>query len=122
MTTCTYNGDPIPTHAMVGRLISSFENVMSEERLEYWRAQDLCDFTAISGYPSEIGDGELGKEFFTGEEITDEHLGQKCWMVTDGHHRSTVLAERGVRYTKVEIDPSCFTNYEELKAWREHGE
>jgi hypothetical protein len=114
----TYNGEPIPTSVRADRVISAFENGMDDTRLDYWREQDLCDFTPISGYPSIIDDSDIGNYFMTGEEITEAHVDQSCRYVTDGHHRTTVLLERHVRRINVVIDPSCFTVEAELIEYR----
>jgi len=120
MTNLTYNGTPIPDRVRTDRIISAFENDMDETRLEYWREQDISAFPPITGYPSVIDEKDSTYGFFmSGANITDDIIGQPCWRVTDGHHRTIVLLERKVRYTEVKMDPSCFTDERELKAYRE---
>lgn len=116
----TCNGIPIPTRARVDRIISAFQNVMDPAGLMKWRSKDLSEFTPIWGYPSIITEDDVENEveYMSGEKVEYSHIGQPCWYVTDGHHRTTVLLERGVRFTEVEMDASCFTKYEELKAFR----
>lgn len=118
----TYNGQPIPGIVRVNRVRSAFANEIYPERIEYYRPMGVLDIEPIMGYPGIIDENDLGDHFMTGEEISKKHIGQPCWFVTDGHHRTLSRVEEGYDWIRVEVDPSSFTNYNELKKWREANE
>ena len=60
------------------------------------------------GYESVIDDDDVedeNKTFISGEEITSEHIGERVFYVTDGHHRSIIACELGINLNYV-IDSS----------------
>ena len=112
----TYNGLAVPNIIHSSKTISAFENDIDKNSLDYYRGRDLSQVDAITGYPSIIDEDDIGKLFVSGEEVEAEHIGQRVWYVTDGHHRSIVGCEQGINLA-VELDYSTITDAEELKAW-----
>jgi len=109
----TYNGITVPTLIHSSKIISAFDNVIDEESLDYYRMKGLDDVEPILGYPDIICEDDIGKEFISGQEVTEEHIGDIVWYVTDGHHRSIVANEQGVNLL-VELDSSCIVLEGEL--------
>ena len=123
----TYNGIEIPTMIRTNCIISAFVNEMDESKIcEYVdRIQNDSSYLphaipAIHGYPDVITEDDLEKDlvFLTGEVVDANAVGQVVWYVTDGHHRSVSAIRAGLRYLNTAIDLSCFTNYDELQAYR----
>ena len=96
-----------------GRIISAFANCMDPESLDFYRAKPDYEWEPIKGYPGKITEEDVGECFISGEEITEEMIGERCFFVTDGHHRSTVGAELGIQL-HWELDFNAVTEEEDL--------
>jgi hypothetical protein len=117
-----YNNINVPIIIRCDRIISAFENEIDNDKIEDFMltlSSEMLshDFPPILGYPVIIAEEEIGK-FFLGEyysEVTEEHIGQLAWMVTDGHHRSIAAANIKLPHLPVMLDRSCITNEADLK-------
>ena len=90
------------------RIISAFQNEIDESSLDYYRNKSSEEWGNIMGYESIIDEDDVentDKTFISGEEITSEHIGEKVFYVTDGHHRSIIACELGINLSYV-IDSS----------------
>ncbi len=112
----TYDGLNVPNMIHSSKIISAFENCMSEDRLDFYREQDLYQAEDILGYPHIISEDEIGEIFISGEEVNETHIGDLVWYVTDGHHRSTVAVEQGINLS-VKLDYSTITDELELQKY-----
>lgn len=112
-----YNGEQVPKEVLIDRIVSAFCNPIEQWKVEEYTRMMQCgdEFPNIDGYPSQIDDMDIGQQFMTGEEITEEHAGLKVWRVTDGHHRTLAAIEAGHRTIGVTLDYSCITIEEELQ-------
>lgn len=116
----TYNDITIPPIIRVDRIISAFENIIDQDKLDLYtetmKAEMLShDFPPILGFPTIITDDDTNDFFISGEKITEEHIGQLAWKVTDGHHRSLAAIKAGLPHLEVNLDYSCITSEEDLK-------
>ena len=108
----TYNGLIIPNHIHSNRIVSAFENMIDDDSLDYYRNEvNFDDVSPIKGYPSIIDEDDVESDmyFISGEPITHEHIGERIWYVTDGHHRSIIANEIGI-LLPVELDDSCIVD------------
>ncbi len=109
-----YNDLNVPETIRINRIVSAFQNAIDSDKLERYteimRVEMLShSFPAIMGFPSVINEDDLGQYFLSGEEITEDHIGQLCWNVTDGHHRSLAAIEANLPYLETTLDYSCIT-------------
>ena len=72
------------------------------------------DFPAITGFPIIINQEDIGENFLSGEEITEDYIGKQAWKVWDGHHRVLAALNAKLPYLKVRLERSSITNPEEL--------
>lgn len=119
----TYNDITVPPIIRTDRIISAFENGIDERKVEQYAEQmcidGLChEFPPIKGFPSIIDENQYNSYFMTGDDITEEHLGQLVWMVTDGHHRTLAAIKAELPHLPVEVDFNCITSEEDLKQYR----
>jgi hypothetical protein len=122
MDTLTYNGLFVPPQIKTGRILSAFENAMDWDKVE--RFTDVLrvellqnDVPPIKGFPDVLSEDDIGKAFLSGEEVTADHVGERVWYVTDGHHRSLAHIEADVRYIRTELDYTCITSQEDFKTY-----
>lgn len=113
-----YNGVPVGYSINPNMVISAFANEMDLDKVEKYteimKEQMLShDFPPIMGYPIIISEDDLGKNFINGEEITEDFIGQRAWVVTDGHHRVFAALEVGLPMLEVQLDYSTVTNMDE---------
>lgn len=115
----TYNDITIPLFIRCDRLISAFENEMDWDKVdEFTQVLKIemmsHDFPPLEGYPIIIDENDLGLVFMNLNEITEEHIGQLAWKVTNGHHRAFAAVNAGLPHIPVELDYSCRANEKEL--------
>ena len=112
------NGIEFPDRVSVDRVISSFSNPIDLEKLDVYTKMLKYNGhpPAIAGYPAFIDEGDVGDYFMTGESITEDHIGEMAFYVTDGHHRVLAAIEAGKECLLAEPDRSAFTNQAELEA------
>jgi len=110
----------VPDKIKPTMIISAFSNEMDWDKVE--RYADIMKesgmehgFPAISGYPIIIDENEIGDQFLTGEEVSEHHVGQLAWKVTNGHHRSLGAIKAALPWIDVELDYSTVTNMERHK-------
>jgi hypothetical protein len=116
----TYNGMKVPAHIDPKLIISAFENGIDHDKVTEFAAYMKMDmlghsFPEIEGFPSIITEGDFGKEFLTGEVVTEEHLDKMVWMVTNGHHRSLAAIEAELPYFPTTLDYNTITTEIDLK-------
>lgn len=113
-----YNGLNVPSKISPELIISAFANPIDDSKVEYYThimSEKMLshDFPPISGYPTIIDENDVGDYFLTGEEITDNHIGQQVWVVTDGHHRTLAAIAANLPFIETELDYSTVTNLDE---------
>ncbi len=121
----TYNEIKVPETIRTNRIISAFENYMDADKIETYtevmRSEMLGhNFPPITGHPHIISEDDLGEYFLDGNEITEEHMGNLVWYVTDGHHRSVAAINAEIPYLEVEMDFSTFTTERDMINYRNH--
>lgn len=117
-----YNDITVPPLIRTDRIISAFSNCINDKKVQEYAdimQQDMLshDFPPIKGYPAIIDDNDTGKTFMNGEEITEENIGQLCWNVTDGHHRTLAAITAHLPHLEVKLDYSCITSEEDLREY-----
>lgn len=119
----THNGIQVPTTIRSNRIISAFCNPIDKYKVENYTERMLHQdgylpdaIPAIMGYPDIVDQETIDKNlcFLNGDEVTDEHIGQMIWYVTDGHHRSIAANDAELPFLNVEVDPSTFTVEQDL--------
>jgi len=116
-----YNDISVPEKINPTLVMSAFANPIDDEKVENYTQimqQEMLghDFPPIMGFPRVISEEDVGEYFLTGEEIEDTHIGQKVWVVTDGHHRTLAAINAGLPYINTELDFSTVTNLDEYYA------
>ena len=120
----TYNGIIVPKRIPTNRIMSAFQNEMYPDKLEeytniYRELMLSHSFPPIMGYPTIIDEDDIGREFLSGEEITEEHIGMMAWKVTDGHHRAVSATKVNIPYLEVELDYSTITSAVDMQNFKE---
>jgi hypothetical protein len=120
----TYNDIPFPETIRTDRIISAFTNPVNPERIRsYIKQLEESDPPPIKGYPTIIDECDVGhEEFMTGELISEEHVGQLAFYVTDGHHRTCAAIEAGKPWLWTEPEEAAFTRVDELEQYRRERE
>jgi hypothetical protein len=124
----TYNGIRVPETISPKMIISAFQNLVDNEKVQEYsekmKEEMLShDFPPIEGYPRIIDQDDVDSniEFLNGDQVTEEYIGKMAWMVTDGHHRSLAAIEANLPYLEVKLDYSTITDPEELKQFTHGG-
>lgn len=115
----TYNGIKVPETVNPKMVISAFSNPIDENKVDKYTnemKQEMLqnDFPAITGFPIIINQEDIGENFLSGEEITEDYIGKQAWKVWDGHHRVLAALNAKLPYLKVRLERSSITNPEEL--------
>lgn len=118
-----YNDINIPPLIRVDRIISAFSNCIDDNKVELYtnimRAEMLShEFPPIEGFPTIIDENDIGDYFMTQEEITEDHIGQLAWKVTDGPHRTLAAIEAQLPHLEITLDYSCITSEEDLLQYK----
>lgn len=116
-----YNDISVPEKINPTLVMSAFANPIDEQKVQDYTEimqQEMLghDFPPIMGFPRVISEEDVGEYFLTGEQIEDTHIGQKVWVVTDGHHRTLAAINAGLPYINTELDYSTVTNMDEYYA------
>lgn len=118
----TYNGIRVPESIRTCMIISAFQNEIDYSKVELYadvmREEMLNhNFPPIMGYPSILTEDDVdqSQQFLSGEDITEDHIGQLAWFVTDGHHRSLAAIEANLPTLPTTLDYNTITNETDLK-------
>lgn len=97
------------------KIISAFENIIDVDKLEKYtnifNSKMLSHgFPPIKGYPNIIDESDVGKEFLSGNVVSEDNIGEYVWVLTDGHHRTLAALEANVPYLETQIDHAYFVD------------
>ena len=118
-------------------LISAFENGMDWDKVDEYAERLIIEdiyheCPAIQGFYRILDENDIGTPFIRHPDlegdvlVSEEHMGFKIWVVTNGHHRSFAFrkayAKTGILVFKgIDVTPdySCFVTQQELENYEQ---
>lgn len=119
----TYNDIQVPATIKTDRIISAFENVIENSKVEEYAeimSNEMLshNFPPIQGFPNIVSKEDIGEYFMAGGKVTRQDVGKLVWMVTDGHHRTLAAIQANLPYLEVTLDYSTITNEKDFAQFR----